>query len=229
MRIKNYTIIVILMFSAIAAFAQTGFDPKSIVVTRWLDTTTSPLTYADYIKSQDFALRANIKLVSRPSIATDETIDIFVNENLYPQIESSLDTFFYDLSRDGYGINLYTAANTQSPAAIRQTLYDDFMAQNIEGAILIGDLAVPWYEMTEPWDSSHSEFPCDLYYMELNGNWGDSDNDGMFDTHTGPGPYADIWAGRLYASSMHAYGPTRFRYCVTIFIKTISTAPANCG
>ncbi len=54
---------------------------------------------------------------------------------------------------------------------------------NIEGAILIGDLILAWYEMREPthWGGDHVEFPIDLYHMDLDGEWIDSDSDDKYD------------------------------------------------
>ena len=35
--------------------------------------------------------------------------------------------------------------------------------------MFVGDLPAAWYEC-EIW--GHEEFPCDLYYMDLDGSWG---------------------------------------------------------
>jgi len=207
MKSRTLIIIALALLSFSYIYAQQSFDSDTIVVTRWLDDSTRPMTYDEYVESRDFSPSANIKQISTPTITTDIMIDIFVNEDLYPQIESVLDTFLFDLRLDGYGVNLYTALETQSPNSLRDTLYNHWQNQEIEGVILIGDLTVPWYEMDEPWDPyNFVTFPCDLYFMDLDGTWGDSDYDGIFDSHTNPDYYADIWVGRLYASTMTDYG-----------------------
>jgi hypothetical protein len=113
-----------------------------------------------------------------------------------------------DLELDGYGIILYTSAETQSPVPLRQILYDDWRTQGVTGVIFIGDLAVPWYEMIEPpdWGGEYAMFPVDLYFMDLDGTWGDDDYNGIFDSHASSGMLADIWCGRLMASPMHLNG-----------------------
>ena len=206
MRLSVLTIIAVLFISYSIGFAQRSYDPKSVKLTRWIDTTTHPITYNDYNKSRDFAPSANIRLLNSPTVSNDGIIDIFVNEDLYPYIEDDLNIFLLGLRLDGYTINLYTALETLSPVSLRNTLYDDWINQDIIGVIFIGDLAVPWYEAYEPWDTTNFvEFPCDLYFMDLDGDWGDSDSNGKFDSHYGA-LLADIWVGRLVPSRMHYHG-----------------------
>lgn len=200
--------------------SKRSYDPKTVKVTRWLDPTTRPITYEEYIQSRDFAASANIRQLRSPLVTTEGTIDIIVNENLYTHIEDILDTFMVDLQIEGYSINLYTALETLSPVSLRNLLRDDWVSFDIIGVIFIGDLAVPWYEMDEPedWGGQHVEFPCDLYFMDLDGIWGDSDSDGMFDSHSG---YlaADIWTGRLVCSPMQYYGGTEISIISNYFRK----------
>ncbi|HUV25384.1 MAG TPA: hypothetical protein VMW26_08150, partial [Methanomassiliicoccales archaeon] len=91
---------------------------------------------------------------------------------------------------------------------IRDHLNDSW-ASGLEGCFMVGNVTAAWFEMDSQWDPSpapvkHEEFPCDLFYMDLNGFWDDDDNDGMYDIHTaGTGDIeADIWLGRLRADKM---------------------------
>lgn len=209
---KVKTIILLMLITATfwagQTQAQRDYDPETVAVTRWLDTTTAPITYEDYNNSRNFAADDNITIIRQASITTDELIDIIINENLYPQIEDVLDTFLLDLQLDGYAVNLYTAAETLSPINLRLLLQSDWYSQDIVGVIFIGDLAVPWYEMDEPadWGGAHVMFPCDLYFMDLDGDWADADSDGMFDFHDGMTMFADIWCGRLRSSILNFHG-----------------------
>jgi hypothetical protein len=107
---------------------------------------------------------------------------------------------------------VYTALNDGDEAALRNLLISEWNSRQIVGAILIGDLAVPWYEMTEPpdWGGEHVEFPIDLFLMDLDGQWVDEDLDGLYDDHlNGSGDMlADIWVGRLLAMNLTYYGVT---------------------
>ncbi|HID32530.1 MAG TPA: hypothetical protein EYP24_04055, partial [bacterium (Candidatus Stahlbacteria)] len=53
-----------------------------------------------------------------------------------------------------------------------------------------------WFEDDE--FGSWEEFPIDLYFADLDGNWIDQDSDGLFDNHTGD-VQPEIWIGRIYA------------------------------
>ena len=212
--------ILIILFSTGLLSAQRNFDPRSIPVTRWVDPDTKPISYDDYCASRSFAPDARIRLLRSGTATTTGLIDIIVNQHLYPQIESVLNIYIVDLALEGYQVNLYTALETQSPASLRTLLQDDWLYHDIIGAIFIGDLAVPWYEMTEPsgWGGNHVEFPCDLYFMDLSGNWGDADLDGRYDSHTGS-LAADIWIGRLVPSRMTYYGATEINTIKNYFRK----------
>ncbi|UCE19635.1 MAG: choice-of-anchor D domain-containing protein [Gemmatimonadota bacterium] len=56
----------------------------------------------------------------------------------------------------------------------------------------------------DTYDGSYSEFPCDLFYMDLDGTWDDKDADGLLDGHRDNSGdiEPEIWVGRLTASPM---------------------------
>jgi len=177
-------------------------DPTTVTVTRWADPTTQPITYEEYIASRHFAESFNSTMVYASSALGEMDICIVVNEDLYPLIETSLNTYFADLEGEGYLLQVYTAANNGDEEALRNLLISEWNAHGISGAFFIGDLAVAWYEM-EDW--GHEEFPIDLYFMDLDGTWGDSDNDGLYDSHGGE-LLADIYVARLIASNLQYHG-----------------------
>jgi hypothetical protein len=76
----------------------------------------------------------------------------------------------------------------------------------IVGVLLVGSLPTAWFEMEDDFENTSSEFPCDLYFMDLNGIWADPDDDGRFSEHLsgvepGTGVEPEIWAGRLWTPS----------------------------
>ena len=152
-----------------------------------------------------------------PRKGGSEVFCIFVNYYLYPQIQSSLDTYIADLNLDGYDVKLYqTSGGTIQN--FRQFLIDEYN-DGMVGFVLIGDFPVPWYETT-CWES-YDSFPIDLYYMDLDGVWTDSDSNGVFDSHTGDlGP--EVWMGRLTASTMTLNGATEAGLVNNYFAKNHS-------
>ena len=123
---------------------------------------------------------------------------VLVNDGLYAGIQAKLDIYVLDLEFDGYLVEVYkTSGGTAKD--LKTFLLNH--SSNLAGCSLVGDHPVAWYEM-DHWE--HEEFPCDLYLMDLDGDWTDVDSDGLWDGHTGgsgdEGP--EIFIGHIDASMM---------------------------
>jgi hypothetical protein len=186
-------------------WGKSNLDYRNIHPLRWMDSTRNPITYQEYNQSRQFARGLDASLIYSGGKG-NTPICIVINTSLEPQIQTQFSVYLADLAADGYNVNVYTANNDGDEVALKNLLISERNTRHIVGAILIGDLAVPWYEMTEPssWGGSHVEFPIDLFYMDLNGLWSDTDADGLYDAHQdGSGSMqADIWIGRLMAANL---------------------------
>lgn len=202
MRLKG-TLFIGLAFVATSSTPSFGNDVHQTVVTRWIDRDgTYPITYKEYISD-----RIVIPLVAKElrtfTPAKDSTgILIVVNSDLYPQISTLLETYVQDLESEGYQTAVTTISGG-TPTELRTYLAQQWLSDGISGALLIGDLPVPWFEMYEDSDNDSIpdnpwmvEFPIDLFYMDLDGEWWDEDEDSLFDGHSGNWE-PDIWLGRL--------------------------------
>jgi hypothetical protein len=202
-----------LIFSALFVLLISGnllgqkeFDYKQVTRLRWMDPDRMPITYQEYLESREFAKEFEARFIySSPK--GEVPICIIINTLLQPLIDTAFSRFILDLEMEGYNINLYKATNNGDEAAIKDILILEWNTRQIVGAILIGDIAVAWYEM-DVW--GEEQFPIDLYYMDLDGGWIDSDTDGLYDEHTdGTGDMeADIWVGRLFALNLTYHGAT---------------------
>jgi len=76
----------------------------------------------------------------------------------------------------------------------------------------------------DTYDGSSSQFPCDLYYMDLDGSWEDYNTDGLLDVHhAGSGDLGpEIYVGRLTASPMTLAGATEVALLNNYFAKNHS-------
>jgi hypothetical protein len=182
-------------------------NPDDIPVTRWMDAEgRRPISYEEWqtktgepgpFESQYVTGRMPAK-----NTRDNGLFCILVNSDLYSSIETSLDQYMTDVSADGFTVSIHTMIGG-TPPNIRTFLQGKY-SEGMVGAILIGDLPVPWYE-ADCWDPvEHEEFPCDLYYMDLDGSWGDIDGDEKFDEHYGS-VTPEVWVGRLTASPL-VYG-----------------------
>lgn len=192
---------------------------RSIPITIWPDNVPGePMTYEEWKTKVGEPKPFEVTTTDFPvlnKLATDVGFGIFINADLYPQVEASINQYIADLNNDGYDVKIHFISGGQ-PAEFRALLTSEYYG-GMEGCILIGDLPVPWYE-TNCWDSAYASFPIDLYYMDLDGIWEDTDADGMFDDHYGDmGP--EIWMGRLVASTLTFTGETEAQLIDNYFTK----------
>lgn len=131
---------------------------------------------------------------------------LMVNSQLYNSIATSLSVFRGDLENEGYTVEIFgwSGGNCMDFRAFLQQESDGLV-----GAILIGDLPIPWLQWSlfydTYWCDNDSPFftAYDLPYMDLDGTWYDKNDDGAWDSAD---PYSnlepEIWIGRLYASNL---------------------------
>ena len=130
-------------------------------------------------------------------------VAVLVTAGLLPSIAAGIDQYVRDLAYEGYFATTY-AVTGGTPAEVRAFLAGK---RPLAGALLVGPLPTAWFEMDDDFDDSHSEFPCDLYYMDLDGTWKDPDNDGKFSAHpTNVQP--EIWVGRLWTPTANGANAT---------------------
>jgi len=81
---------------------------------------------------------------------------------------------------------------------VRAEIRNIYESNDIQGCMLIGNIPWAYYVSSYYVDGQYKEhvFPCDVYYMDLNGIWEDTDNDGVFDNREDPDD-VEIWICRL--------------------------------
>ncbi len=172
-------------------------DIRSIKQLEWIDPYgREPGSFKEWCKGKNNLQFLRIGKVSH-FIATEggrkstNLVDLIVDSRVYSDLISELNQFSDDLVSEGYSVQIDTVSGMN-----HQTLRTHLAGlSGLVGAIFIGELPVAWYEMSV-W--GEEEFPIDLYFMDLDGNWIDGDGDGLYDGHTGD-VEPEIWVGRLYA------------------------------
>jgi len=152
-------------------------------------------------KACKVALGALIICVCAGSIANAAEIDIVVNAALEVSIHDALAQYRADLQACGYTVTT-TLWPTGSAQDLRQHLQSMYARpQGLDGTVFIGALpTADFHKVT--YDGSYTEtWPTDLYYMDLNGTWTDTDADGYYDSHTG-NVTPEIWFGRISADTL---------------------------
>lgn len=160
------------------------YDPEGRVPESY-----TPVTY------EEFGAELQTQLVSSQGL-----FYVLVNSSIYSGIESNLTQYVTDLQNEGYSVNTYTISGG-TPQEIRSFI-GSALPNGLVGVLFVGDIPEAWFEMDSDW--GHEEFPIDLFYMDLDGNWTDSDEDNIYDGHDhGDGDKKpEIYVGRLKASNI---------------------------
>jgi hypothetical protein len=140
---------------------------------------------------------------------------VVVADANYDEIAPALDVYCRDLEAEGYDVVAYELASgsAESLRGLLSGLYEE--PASLVGAVLIGDLPYVIYELMQSFadeDPRYEDFPCDLFFMDLDGVWQDvveegdvhADN-GKYDLHTGE-VGLEIWVCRIDASRLPSLG-----------------------
>lgn len=160
-------------------------------------------SYEDYRNSRGSEPFCMIKISESQRGRDIPLIIIFVNGDLYPFIQTDIDAYNATLVDEGYSTVLFSVTGGSAEDIKNELLSYWSVDYNLTGAVLIGDLSAAWFYHQNDFYGP-DEFPCDLFLMDLDGVWTDTDHDGMYDNHTdGNGTTApDIYVGRIDASKV---------------------------
>lgn len=183
-------------------------------------------TIEGYLTPQPFQLKLfssfNIALIEGPSSNSD-VVYIYVNTSLWnsggsgSELQNKILRYKHDMEATGYKVWLWEYIDG-SPENIKTNLTG---VTDLVGCVFIGNIPTAWYQyFHDPgWGhANYSEFPIDLFYMDLDGTWSDIyDNptpnwggwgasiplgsDGIYDVHTG-NVAPEIWIGRIKGDDM---------------------------
>ena len=194
--------IMILLLSTISLLAQS----KDIPVTRDINADIHPTySYQDY-KQHNPEIPTAYKEIKYAN-SRDNNFLIIVDNGIYPAIENSINVYQSDLQNED--LNPITIAYEGSSVSdLRNLIISYYESDSIVGAVLIGNITSAWYEMYEDFDNDGQpddpemvEFPIDLYFADLDGDWSDLNQNGIFDRHSGE-VHPEIWLGRIKADNL---------------------------
>ncbi|MBN2801439.1 MAG: hypothetical protein JXX28_20020 [Deltaproteobacteria bacterium] len=193
--------------------AALAYSPADVSPTRWIDAPEGALDQRPPRSAPELARVTTLADGWRPLLrgAHDGKVAVLVEASLEDPLSAALAVWRTDMEGDGYQVLLqsWAGGDAESLRAHLQGLRDE----GLEGAILVGDLPLPWFELANDYpgyDLGHTEdfgdgvgfgygpatFPTDLFLMDLDGLWIDADGDGVYDFHNGSPP--EIWVGRLH-------------------------------
>lgn len=195
--------------------------PPDVAVLRWAGPPGSrPGTFAEW-QAATGTRDWQVKLVGHRAGGFEGRVDILVEADLADTLGPALDTMAADIAAEGFDVSLYGVAGTE-PESLRAFLQREYQS-GLVSAVLVGDLPVAWYQLIDDWnnngirdpDEHYEEFPCDLYLMDLDGEWQDTlvrlgrldslvpGTDTILDSHSGH-VAPEIAVSRLAASRFAA-------------------------
>lgn len=134
--------------------------------------------------------------ILRSQNLNDPLVYVIVNSTLYSGLRTNLEVYASDLEKIGLSTTIlsFNGSNHTDLKAILVNAY----SKGLVGCLLVGQLPSAYYEDLKV---DNETYPCDLYLMDLDGNWTDADNNGRYDNHTGS-RQPEIWLGRLVVSAV---------------------------
>lgn len=162
-------------------------------------TRTSTRTLTPTVEPLDVIIS---RIVNGFSEESARNILVLVHPNLFFNLEQELAVFESDLRAENW-VPVISTLQVNSPQELRQALETIYSRREFAGVFLVGDFpyAQMWgYPIKTPDDPG----PADYYYMDLDGEWLDTNNDTFYDVHTnGQGDRdPEIFVGRLSASNV---------------------------
>lgn len=189
---------IMLLFTLIFVLSP-GQD--NVPILKWAGPPGSkPETYEQWITSHPYTefsyMLDKVMYGGRGSVA------VLTEQSIANALSNELNQLTNNLQSEGHTVYSYQITGG-TPETLRIFLQNLYNNNSIEGALLIGNLPVAWFEVADDFGSGYKDFPMDLFYMDLNGTWLDTMNtgNGKYDGHTGS-VHPDIYIGRLYPSGL---------------------------
>lgn len=128
---------------------------------------------------------------------------VMIDHLMYDSLRQELKRYSEDVHAIyGYGILVDTVANG-SPVQIKNLIKNYSDSLSVNGVLFVGDIAEAYFETQNDHDSigKYRVWPCDLYYMDMDGVWADTDLNGIYDSHMG-NCSPELYVGRISTKGM---------------------------
>jgi hypothetical protein len=104
---------------------------------------------------------------------------IVVDESIYPGVQDRIRTYQSDIAADGIANSLIIWNSSDDASELKSIIQ---ASNDADAAFFIGNIPAAWYEQTA--FGTYEVFPSDLYYMDRDSVWNDTDGNGRYDSHS---------------------------------------------
>ena len=106
-------------------------------------------------------------------------IYVLVDSAICNDLTDSLNQYADDVENDGFSMEI-RLIDDETPEQIRSFLSDAYLNDGLIGCLLVGEVpSIMCKDENEP--VTDPLFPSDYYYWDLDGEWNDTDDDGIYD------------------------------------------------
>ncbi len=137
---------------------------------------------------------------------------VFVNDTLYPRIQTQVNTYVADIQHEGYEVEVYRIAGGTAEN-LKSIILSRYENGRLKGCTLIGQLPYALYERpNEIKEGDYVAFPCDMFLCDLDAQWLDTNpfpgcQTGLYDGYVnGENPGPEIFVGRIDGSNLDPIG-----------------------
>ncbi|MBI9015861.1 MAG: carbohydrate binding domain-containing protein [Phycisphaerae bacterium] len=131
-------------------------------------------------------------------------VAVVVDSDIFNSLSSEISIYANDLAASGYTVSIINFSG--DAIYLKNQLVNLYnQTESLVGAVFVGQIPHVIYEMYEDWGNGeeYTTFPCDMFFMDMDGVWGDSLNyknvqagNGKADTWEGD-HRVEIWVSRM--------------------------------
>ncbi|MCX6844707.1 MAG: C25 family cysteine peptidase, partial [candidate division WOR-3 bacterium] len=202
--------LVVLLVSASLLY---GGEEDSTPVTRWVGPEGSrPGTYQEWIAQNP--VNESCRYVVLDTVISNGDapwVAIYTDSVYDDSLRDDLNVLSNHLGDDGFSVRRWSVRHDVHPETLRNRIRADWEQYGIKGALFVGNIPTAWFQVSNDLDSSgYAAWPCDLFYMDLDGEWRDTIRhdsswhagiDSIYDLHEGA-VAPEIYVGRLMPTGL---------------------------
>ena len=148
-------------------------------------------------------------------VESNPWILVIADHTLYDDLraKAAIDRYVDDIGNSPNGDDIiFETVTGGTPEDLKNIIRGYHETHGLDGVVFIGQIIPAWFEVANDhawWKGGYgyAKWTCDLYYMDLDGNWFDADQNGIYDIHMNGGGdrSPEIFVGRIDPSTMGYY------------------------
>lgn len=184
--------------------ALASYPPMTVDLTG-----ADPGTWEEWAAGEPSTVPLTVEPLIVPPAGASTDFAVLFEEGLADSLQpGTIERWVADMTPWVGGV-LAAEVSYSTPEELRAWL-SDMHADGLQGVVLVGDLPVAWVMMDNAFTRDSETFPCDYFYMDLDGLWQDlwigypsagiPGSDGKYDTWDTSGMAPEIYCARIITS-----------------------------